>query len=133
MNEYNIHKDFKKYENLKFNLNPQLLPLMNVLIAFGASRVKPLDGLNVTKHKIKSYQDGEIGLMIYEPKNIAKNAPCLIYLHGGAFAFKAAPYHVSLAQEYALKTPCKVIVVDYRLLPKYPFSFAIEDCYAAFE
>jgi len=54
-------------------------------------------------------------------------------LHGGAFALKAAPYHKNLACEYALKTPCKVIFVDYRLAPKYAFPVGVEDCYAAFE
>lgn len=59
--------------------------------------------------------------------------PCLIYLHGGAFVLKAASYHKKLVCEYALKTPCKVIFVDYRLAPKYVFPVGVEDCYAAFE
>jgi acetyl esterase/lipase len=74
-----------------------------------------------------------IDLTIYEPKGIEKNAPCLIYLHGGAFVLKAAPYHKHLVCEYALKTPCKVVFVDYRLAPKYAFPVGVEDCYAACE
>ena len=74
-----------------------------------------------------------VELSIYEPRDIGKCAPCLIYLHGGAFALKAAPYHRNLVCEYALQTPCKVIFVDYRLAPKYAFPVGVEDCYAAFE
>lgn len=133
MSKYNIHSDFKKYENTKLPLYPFLLPLLNALLAAGANIIKPVDGSRETKKKIKGYLNGGIELTIIEPKEIEKKAPCLIYLHGGAFALKAAPYHKKLACEYALKTPCKVIFVDYRLAPKYAFPVGVEDCYAAFE
>ncbi|UOQ87541.1 alpha/beta hydrolase [Gracilibacillus salinarum] len=38
---------------------------------------------------------------------------------------------MNLCADYALNTPCKVIFVDYRLLPKYKFPYGLEDCYAA--
>ncbi|MBU3178347.1 alpha/beta hydrolase [Clostridium estertheticum] len=133
MSKYNIHSDFKKYENTKLPLYPLLLPLINTLINSSVNKIKPAEGVSATKKKITGYQNGTIELTIYEPKEIEKNAPCLIYLHGGAFALKAAPYHKNLVCEYALKTPCKVIFVDYRLAPKYAFPFGVEDCYAAFE
>ena len=132
MNKYNIHKDFEKYENLKFHMNPLLLPIMNAFIANGVNKMIPVVGVSAKKRKIKGYQNGMIELTIYEPSGI-ETTPCLIYLHGGAFVFKAAPHHISLAYEYAIKVPCKVVVVDYRLLPKYDFTVAVEDCYAAFE
>lgn len=133
MSKYNIHSDFKKYENTKLPLSPWLLPLINMLIARSVNKIKPAEGVMATKKKIPGYQQGMIELTIYEPKDIPQNAPCLIYLHGGAFALKAAPYHKNLVCEYALKTPCKVIFVDYRLAPKYAFPVGVEDCYAAFE
>lgn len=133
MSRYNIHSDFKKYENMKFPLSPLLLPLMNIFMASGDHKIKPVEGVIVTKKKILGYQNGMIELTIYEPKDIGENAPCLIYLHGGAFVLKAAPYHKHLICEYALKTPCKVVFVDYRLAPKYAFPVGVEDCYAAFK
>lgn len=133
MSKYNIHSDFKKYENTKLPLFPLLLPLINTLMTISVNNIKPPERVCATKKKIPSYQNGVIELTIYEPKDIEKNAPCLIYLHGGAFVLKAAPYHKSLVCEYALKTPCKVIFVDYRLAPKYAFPVGVEDCYAAFE
>jgi acetyl esterase len=113
--------------------SPSLLPLINLLMAGSVNKIKPLDGVNATKKRIPGYQNGTIELTIYEPKNIEKNAPCLIYFHGGAFALKAAPYHMNLACAYALNTPCKVVFVDYRLAPKYAFPVGVEDCYASFE
>ncbi len=133
MSKYNIHSDFKKYKNVNPPLSPLLLPLMNTLTASMTNKEKSTKGVRATKKKIPSYQNGMIELTIYEPEEIEKNAPCLIYLHGGAFALKAAPYHKKLVCEYALKTPCIVIFVDYRLAPKYAFPVGVEDCYAAFE
>ncbi len=133
MSKYNIHSDFKKYENLRSPLSPLLLPFINTFMGRIVNLIKPTEGVRITREKIPGYQNGIIELFIYEPKDIEKNAPCLIYLHGGAFALKGSPFHKKLVCEYALKTPCKVIFVDYRLAPKYAFPIGVEDCYAAFE
>ncbi len=133
MSKYNIHSDFKKYENLRSPLSPLLLPFINTFMGRIVNLIKPTEGVRITREKIPGYQSGIIELFIYEPKDIEKNAPCLIYLHGGAFALKGSPFHKKLVCEYALKTPCKVIFVDYRLAPKYAFPIGVEDCYAAFE
>jgi acetyl esterase/lipase len=133
MSKYNIHSDFKKYENMNLTLSPLLLPLMNRIMVSSGNNLKPLSGVNETKRKISGYKNEVIELAIYEPVDIEKNAPCLIYLHGGAFVLKAATYHKNLVCEYASKTPCKVIFVDYRLAPKYAFPVGVEDCYAALE
>lgn len=94
MSKYNIHSDFKKYKNTKLPLYPFLLPLINTLITSGVNKIKPAQGVSATKKKITGYQNGTIELTIYEPKEIEKNAPCLIYLHGGGFVLKAAPYQL---------------------------------------
>jgi Esterase/lipase len=133
MSKYNIHSDFVKYENTTLPSSPLFLPLINSFLTKSVNKIKPAEGVLETKHKISGYKNGTIEMTIYAPKNIEENAPCLIYLHGGAFALKAAPYHKNLACQYALETPCKVIFIDYRLAPKYAFPVGVEDCYAAFE
>jgi acetyl esterase/lipase len=132
MGKYNIHRDFKKYENIKIKLNPVMLPLINVFLTISFQTKKTVKGIIISKKKIPGYQGRMIGLTIYEPEGVEENAPCLIYLHGGAFYLKAATYHKYLICEYALKVPCKVIFVDYRLAPKFAFPVGVEDCYAAF-
>jgi acetyl esterase len=132
MSKYNISDDFKKYKNIKLPLVPALLPLINMLLTCMVSNRKPAEGISATKKKIPGYKNAVIELTIYEPREIENDAPCLIYLHGGAFALKAAPHHKNLSCEYALKTPCKVIFVDYRLAPKYAFPIGVDDCYAAY-
>lgn len=87
--------------------------------------------VRVRKVKIKGYQNGKIEVFVFEPYDIADNAPCLVYYHGGGFFFEGAEYHYRLAKEYALKTPCKVVFVQYRLAPKNPYPVPVEDSYAA--
>ncbi len=132
MSKYNIHNDFKKYEKTPVPLSKWALPIINALTTLGVTVLKPVQGLLVSKREIPGYQNRTIELTLYEPKDIEKNAPCLIFFHGGAFVLKPAPHHMRLVAEYALKTPCKVVFVDYRLAPNHAFPVGVEDCYAAF-
>ncbi|MBU4438781.1 MAG: alpha/beta hydrolase [Firmicutes bacterium] len=133
MGKYKIHSDFKKYEKIKTPITPALLPLMNGIIATIFNKKKPEKGVREMIEKIPGYQNETIEIRIYEPEDIKEALPCLIYLHGGAFVLKSAAFHKQLICEYALKTPCKVVFVDYRLAPKYAFPVGVEDCFAAFE
>lgn len=83
------------------------------------------------KKRINGYQNGEIEIIVFSPRGMEQNLPCLVYYHGGGFFFGAGGYHYKYAKEYALKTPCKVIMVQYRLAPKHPHPTPSEDCYAA--
>lgn len=131
MKPYNIHQDFKQFERISIPLYPAVLPLMNSLMKFGFDRSKTAMGVRSVKRMIPGYRNETIELTIFEPEGIGHNTPCLIYLHGGAFALQAAPHHKSLACAYASQTPCKVVFVDYRLAPRFPFPVGVEDCYAA--
>ena len=75
---------------------------------------------------------GTIQALWYTPNGVGNHAPCLLYYHGGGFVLPAAPYHYSLAKEYAQRAHCKVLFVDYRLAPRFPFPTAPEDCYSAY-
>ncbi len=132
MENYNIHPDFMKYKNIKPPMNPAILPLINVFMTKSLNRVKMPNGLIETKHRIIGYQGAAINAAILEPAGRISPLPCLVYFHGGAFAMQAASYQKRLACDYALRTPCKVVLVDYRLLPKNVFPVGLEDCYSAF-
>ncbi len=132
MSKYNIHADFIKYEKVQLPMSPTLLPLMNTLISGGFEMVKPVEGVKISKKKIPGYQGALIEITLFEPTQLPKGSPCLVYLHGGAFVLKAAPYMKTLVCKYASQTPCKVVYVDYRLAPDHPFPVGPEDCYAAF-
>lgn len=88
--------------------------------------------IRVTREYISGYKNGEIEVIIYEPVDLGENPPCLVYFHGGAFVFGASFHHYAMAKEYAMKTPCKLIFVQYRLSPMYRFPIPVEDCYLSY-
>ena len=131
MGKYPIHPDFKRLERHRIRMNAALLPAVS-FVGLVFDRFKPSDGIRETKKTILGYLGEDIKIAVYKPENIAPDAPCLIYLHGGAFWMKAAPHHKTLMYQYALGAQCVVVFVDYRLAPKYPFPYGVEDCFAAF-
>ena len=69
---------------------------------------------------------------IYEPWEAQGKLPALVFIHGGAFSYKAASYHIQLAAIYAAKAGCRVFLPDYHLLPKHPWPAAWHDCLALY-
>lgn len=114
-------------------LNKAVLPIMQKMMSLQFTREKSTVGFSVERFTLESFDGNTIRAILYTPRDIKNDAACLIYYHGGGFVIPAAPYHYSLAKEYAQKTPCKVLFVDYRLAPKFPFPVAPEDCFATYK
>ena len=130
--KYPIHPDFKKWANMNPPLNKTMLPVMQKLIGLLFTMEKSTADITVERKVIPVGNGDTVRALLYGPKDVAGNAPCLVYYHGGGFVFPASPHHYSLAKEYAQRAHCKVLFVDYRLAPKHPFPIAPEDCYAAY-
>lgn len=81
---------------------------------------------------IKGYLGLKVKVDIFEPSNAKEALPGLIYVHGGAFSYKASAYHKKLACIYAARANCKVFFPDYHLTPKYPYPAAYEDVLALY-
>jgi acetyl esterase/lipase len=128
---YPIHPDFKKYEKFNPPLNPIILPIMQKFMSFLIDQEKSDHEINVIKLSIP-VDNGEIKALLYSPVSITENASCLVYYHGGGFVLPAAPSHFHWAKEYAKRVGCKVLFVDYRLAPKYPFPIPSEDSFKAY-
>lgn len=128
-----IHPDFIKYKHIRAPLIPFLLPAINFFLTQVFYHAPVAKGLTRTRHTIPGYQDAPLKLTALSPAGQQAPLPALVYFHGGAFALQAAPYHLRLAADYALQTPCQVILVDYRLLPKAVFPTGLEDCFAAYQ
>ena len=69
---------------------------------------------------------------IFEPPDKHEKLPALIFIHGGAFSYRAASYHIQLAAIYAAKAGCRVFLPDYHLLPEHPWPAALHDCLALY-
>lgn len=76
---------------------------------------------------IRGYKGLKVAVDIFEPQDMEKKLPCLLYVHGGAFSYKASAYHKKLACIYAKEAGCRVCFPDYHLTPKYPYPAACED------
>lgn len=130
--QYPIHPDFKKYENFNPPLNRFILPIIQKMMGLLIKQEKSTSDINVL-HLTIPVNNGSIRSILYSPIDISLNAPCLIYYHGGGFVLPAAPQHFSLVKEYAKRASCKVLFVNYRLAPKYPFPIPAEDCFNAYK
>ncbi|MBN1888510.1 MAG: alpha/beta hydrolase [Thermoflexales bacterium] len=66
---------------------------------------------------------------------IPQNSPTgqvLLYLHGGGFVFGLTPLHLQMGAYLAHKMGMRILMVDYRLAPNYPFPAALDDCATAY-
>ncbi|WP_257390745.1 alpha/beta hydrolase [Peribacillus muralis] len=69
-----------------------------------------------------------IPVRIYTPHE-SDSYPLIIYFHGGAFFSGNLESHDEIVRQICQESGCKVISVDYRLAPEYPFPAALNDCY----
>jgi len=83
--------------------------------------------------KIKDFNvpkdDYPVPVRIYVPHNCSEQAgPTLIYLHGGGFVTCSLESHDALCRRLASGSGYRVLSVDYRLAPQYPFPAGPDDC-----
>lgn len=132
MGKYNISSDFKFVKLLTFPVMPWAAPIAEAVLGVFMRVNHSDENVKVTKEQIR-VDGGVINALFYEPFSCDENVPLLVYYHGGAFTYKAAPYHFRLVKEYCIKANCKVLMVDYRLAPKYQYPIPLKDCYSALE
>lgn len=85
-------------------------------------------GLTISKIKIASTIDSkEFSVWVITPKDAKTLRSAILFLHGGGFVYKAAPYHYDLAKEYALRTGSVVLFVDYRNAHNNPYGTPLQD------
>ncbi|MFH1302488.1 MAG: alpha/beta hydrolase [Planctomycetota bacterium] len=79
----------------------------------------------------------EIPIRIYTPANrqdvSVSKSPALVYFHGGGWVMGTLDAYDGLCQDLAGTSGCKIISVDYRMAPEYPYPIPFEDAYAATE
>lgn len=118
-------------KNIPFNKS--IIKCANIFqdISFKLTRIP--EDVKHSKITIKGYKGLNLKVEIFESANFKEKLPCLIYVYGGAFGYKAAAYHKKLACMYAMRVKCKVYFPDYHLTPKYPYPAAYEDVLALYK
>lgn len=125
--KYNIDKELKSLSIYSGAKVGRLYPLINIGYKF--IKCKSDDYVTVNKFFTPGYEGENISTLVIEPKQNSDKLPCVVFYHGGGFLMSASAAHYQVAKWYAQKAHCKVVLTDYRLLPKYKYPVAIEDCY----
>ena len=64
------------------------------------------------------------------PETVPKRT--LLYLHGGAFAFRFPKIHAGMVAHWCRRLGARALMVDYRLAPEHPHPAAPDDCHTAY-
>lgn len=125
--KYPIDKELKSLSIYSGSMVGKLYPMIN--IGYRLNKCRSDKYVSVRKESTPGYNYATINTLIIEPKECDKDLPCIVLFHGGGFLMSASDAHYKLAKRYVREANCKVIMPDYRLLPKHRYPVAIEDCY----
>lgn len=133
------HMNYKKYIKPELRSKAKKMPYNRAVIWLAGIFLPVILKLTPVPREIASRSisiAGHSGLSfrteIFEPQNAKGLLPCLVYVHGGAFSYRASAYHKRLACIYALKANCRVFFPDYHLTPQYPYPAAYDDVLALY-
>jgi len=120
---YAIDPQLKMLSNFNPPVNKAIAPVASVFVDL---MPKKIDKENII---YESFKVGDVKMHIMTPRSKAdETTPCLFYIHGGGFIFKAYTNHYVMEQEYALGAGFRVVGIDYSLAPKHPFPTALNEC-----
>lgn len=84
-----------------------------------------------------SINDAHIPIRLYTPQykheDSVPELPALVFFHGGGWVMGTLDAYDGVCQDLAGTAGCKIISVDYRMAPEYPYPVPFEDAYAATE
>lgn len=129
--QYPVHKDYRTI-NIGVPMYAPLLPLFQRMTRFLYARQSIPSTIEYQKLTLKSFDEYSLEIELFSPHTANDKSPCILFLHGGAFALPANNFHKKLITEYILGSQAKVLFVDYRLVPKYRFPYGLEDCFSAY-
>ena len=91
-----------------------------------------LSGLVLPEHvTVNEIRVGDLDADWVAMPNSANNR-VVLYLHGGGYVMGSRRTHRELAARIARDAAARVLVLEYRLAPEYPFPAAVDDATAAY-
>lgn len=75
-----------------------------------------------------AHTECDIPARLYTPFGAESLSPCHVFFHGGGFVVGSIDTHDALCRRLALSSGHKVLSVDYRLAPGYPYPAGPDDC-----
>lgn len=67
---------------------------------------------------------------LFSPRKL-RTGEVILFFHGGGWVSGNIESYTKICADLAEQTDRRVLSVDYRLAPEYPFPYAAEDCYQA--
>lgn len=131
MKKYNVSREYQLQSKLLVPFNKKVFVMADFLLSYNSNELESDEDIDITTENI-IVDECSIPLYIYTPKKFNTDK-VLLYIHGGGFAYKGYFKHYRICRRYAIEGRCKVVYVDYRLLPKYPFPSAVNDCFSAYK
>ena len=128
--KYPYNKDFRKIA-FKLPFSKLICRLSQMPLEIIIKFIRAPKNLTVRDFYINGFENQKILVKEISPQ--LPNDFALLVLHGGGFGYKTAPHQLTNAFEYTSKLNCKTYLVDYHLLPKFPFPAAYEDSLKTYE
>ena len=77
--------------------------------------------------------DGDLPATLYTPVGLPEQSGLLVFYHGGGWVLGTRASHDNAVRFLAKHAGVRVLSIEYRLAPEFPFPAAAEDALAAFE
>ncbi len=126
--KYAVKKEFGLFRHFRPPMKKRTLRVAKAALSLCPKGMRTSGSLTVEKRKTTP---SAATFYLIKPKQQAP-LPVVLYLHGGGFVFRGAPYHYRTAKEYALRSNSAVAFVDYRLAFDSPFGAPLADCLAVY-
>lgn len=129
MLQYDLHPDLKKYGRLRlgnFRMSRPVLALNNMAARVSCAFFRPPKNILLSRIQIPGEQ-ADIPALVFLPRDLDGQSPCLLYFHGGGFISPDFGYLRRILARYAEQAGCTVIYPLYRLAPKHPYPAALDD------
>ncbi|MDX3191035.1 alpha/beta hydrolase [Streptomyces sp. MN03-5084-2B] len=93
---------------------------------------KPIEPVSVREIAVPT-PDGDLPATLYTPVGLPEASPLLVFFHGGGWVIGTRASHDNAVRFLAKHAGIRVLSIEYRLAPEFPFPAATEDALAAFE
>ncbi|MFI5584669.1 alpha/beta hydrolase [Amycolatopsis sp. NPDC051758] len=93
---------------------------------------KPIEPVSVREIAVPT-PDGDLPATLYTPVGLPEKSPLLVFFHGGGWVIGTRASHDNAVRFLAKHAGVRVLSIEYRLAPEFPFPAAAEDALAAFE
>lgn len=93
---------------------------------------RPIEPVSVREIAVPT-PDGDLPATLYTPVGLPESSPLLVFFHGGGWVIGTRASHDNAVRFLAKHAGVRVLSIEYRLAPEFPFPAATEDALAAFE